>query len=86
MRKSYGPPTIMSEDAFEAAALACGKTNPPPPGSFHFTSQVLGFTGHLGPGTGMYESESGTLWVQTPTSSFSYYYAGLCINWVTLAT
>lgn len=86
MRKSYGPPTIMSEDAFEAAALACGKTNPPPPGSFHFTAQVWGFTGHLGPGMAGQESESGSAVIWSPMSSPSYPYSGLCINWVTLAT
>jgi hypothetical protein len=86
MKKLYIAPTILSEEAFEASALACGKTNPPPPGSFHFTSQVWGFTGHLGPGLGGQESESGSAVIWSPVSSPSYAYSGLCINWVTLAT
>jgi hypothetical protein len=86
MRRSYARPTIVSEDAFEASALACGKTNPPPPGSYHFTFQGGVFTGHFGPGFGAQESMTGTVGPQTPASSSSYYYAGLCINWVSLAT
>jgi hypothetical protein len=85
MRKAYTAPSIMSEDAFEASALACGKTNPPPPGSHHFTPYDV-FTGHFGMGFGASASMSGTAGPQTPTSSRSYPYSGLCINWVTLAT
>ncbi len=86
MRKCYAPPTISSEDVFEASALACGKTSPPPPGSFHFTGYDV-FTGHLGPGFGASQSQSATFsaWPGVPEST-SYPYSGLCINWVTLAT
>lgn len=85
MRESYAPPTIMSEDAFEASALACGKTNPPPPGSFHFTGYDY-ISGHFGPGFGGLESESGSVGWPGPPASYSYPFSGLCINWVTLAT
>jgi hypothetical protein len=52
VRKLYGAPTIASEPSFEAAALACGKTSPPPPGSWHLYGPYDTFTGHFGPGLG----------------------------------
>jgi hypothetical protein len=86
MRRPYTSPTIATEHVFETAALACGKTDPPPPGSFHFTGYDV-FTGHLGPGFGAGQSQSTTLsaWPGSPASN-RYPYPGLCINWVTLAT
>jgi len=83
-KRAYQPPVIESARSYETSALACGKTNDPPPGSFHF-SQYLAMTGHFGPGFGPDESVSGTAMTGTSPmmASQSYSYAGLCTNWVT---
>jgi hypothetical protein len=86
MKRSYGSPSITSEDGFETSALACAKTAHPPPGSHHFYSAYDTFTGHLGPGFWPNESLTGSGGVGFGGTSNSYAYAALCVNWITLAT
>jgi hypothetical protein len=86
MRKpTYRAPSIESARCYETSALACGKTNDPPPGSRHWgTFYQNSFTGHFGPGFGASESNSGTIPPGTgAVTSMSYPYSGLCTNWVT---
>jgi len=82
-RKVYARPRILSEKSFETSALACAKTSPVPPGSWHFGSPFDTFTGHLG--HSMPESsQSGSAGIGFGPggSSFSYEYYFLCLNWV----
>jgi hypothetical protein len=87
VKKRYRSPSAVCERSFETSALACAKTADPPPGSHHFYSAYDTFTGHWGPGFwgGSGSGAMGVGWGPGGTSG-SYYYAGLCINWVTLAT
>jgi hypothetical protein len=77
MKKLYVSPAVVSEGSFETSALACAKTADPPPGSCHF-----------GPGFGAHQSATGSVGIGFGPggTSLSYFYSGLCINWVTLAT
>ena len=86
MEKRYQPPIVRSEDGFQTSALACGKTAPPPPGSWHFAGAYDTFTGHFGPALGVDESMYGQVGLGFGPGSLSYSYSGLCLNWVTLAT
>ena len=87
--KKYSKPTIFTEKSFETSALACGKTASPPAGSHHMASAYDTFTGHLGAGFGASSSvspgQAGVGFGPGGTSQ-SYWYAGLCGNWVTLAS
>ena len=88
--KKYSKPTIFTEKSFETSALACGKTATPPAGSHHMASAYDTFTGHLGPQFGSISSsvspgQAGVGFGPGGTSQ-SYGYAGLCGNWVTLAS
>jgi hypothetical protein len=88
MRKTYHRPRIVSEQRFETSALACAKTSPPPPGHWHFGSAYDTFTGHLAGGFGGSESITGSAGIGYGPggTSASYYYAGMCGNWVTFAS
>ncbi len=79
--KIYRKPAVSTEKSFETNALACGKTTDPPPGSWH-SSIYDTWTGHLGPGFGVSESESGTISAGWIAGSTSYPYSGLCSNWI----
>ncbi len=90
MKKIYRHPGIMTEASFDTSALACGKTSTPPSGSHHFTSPYDTFTGHLGPALGTESSQSpaqaGVGFGPGGDTSSSYGIAGICQNWVTLAS
>ena len=84
MRK-YRKPSIDCQSSFETSALACGKTIPPPPGSFHTSTAYETFTGHFGGGFGGSESQSGSAGVGFGPggTSVSDAYEGICGNWIT---
>jgi hypothetical protein len=87
--KKYSKPTIFTEKSFETSALACGKTATPQAGSHHMASAYDTFTGHLGSGFAASSSVSPGLagvGFGPGGTSQSYGYAGLCGNWVTLAS
>jgi hypothetical protein len=88
MKKLYVSPAVVSEGSFETSALACAKTADPPPGSWHVYTPYDTFTGHFGPGFGAHQSATGSVGIGFGPggTSLSYFYSGLCINWVTLAT
>jgi hypothetical protein len=85
MKRAYRQPRILTEQTFETSALACAKTTDPPPGSWHLGSAYDTFTGHLGAGFSGSESVSGSVGIGYGPggSSNSYYYVGMCGNWVT---
>jgi len=87
--KKYSKPTIFTEKSFETSALACGKTATPPTGSHHMSSAYDTFTGHLGAQMGANSSvspgQAGVGFGPGGTSQ-NYGYAGLCGNWVTMAS
>ncbi len=85
MKRDYAAPRIVTEQSFETNALACGKTNDPPVGSWHFSSAYDTFTGHRSWGFGGSQSVSGTTGIGYGTggTSASYAYSGLCSNWIT---
>ncbi len=86
MEKAYKTPRITSQRSFETNVLACAKTATPPPGSHHFYSAYDTWTGHLGPGFGASASQTGSAGVGFGPggTSQSYYYTGLCVNWITM--
>ncbi len=87
MQKRYRGPRIKTEFCFESTALACGKTPVPPSGSHHFVNGYDTFTGHFGPGMGAEESVSSQVGIGFGiATTTSYWYSGLCMNWVTLAS
>ena len=86
MRLPYGKPVIQTEQTFETSALACGKTSASDPGSHHFASAYDTFTGHFGPGRTESASGSAGVGFGPGGSSQSYNYAGLCGNWVQMAS
>lgn len=88
MRRDYVTPQIRTEKCFETSALACAKTTDSPPGSWHSGHAYDTWTGHLGPGFGTRESLTGSAGVGFGPggTSGSYYYGGLCNNWVTYSS
>ena len=74
--------------SFETSALACGKTIPPPPGSWHFSSAYDTLTGHFGPGWGTQESQSGSAGIGLGAggTSVSTEYDAMCGNWITFSS
>ena len=89
MKKAlYKKPVIKSEKSFETSALACAKTTDPPPGSWHTGSAYDTFTGHFGGGFGGSESVSGSAGIGFGPggTSGSYYYGGMCGNWITYSS
>jgi hypothetical protein len=87
MKKAYFRPEIVSQKSFETSALACAKTPDPPPGSWHLSSAYDTFTGHRDSGFGGSESVSGSVGIGYGPggTSSSYYYIGMCGNWVTFS-
>lgn len=88
MKNIYDVPRIRTEKCFETSALACGKTTDPPPGSWHFAGAYDTFTGHWAGGFGGSESMSGSagLGFGPAGSSMSYWYSGICSNWITFSS
>ena len=86
--KRYTKPSIASQQCFESSALSCGRTPDPPAGSHHMASAYDTFTGHLGPGFGANSSVTSSAGVGFGPggTSASYGHAGLCGNWVMLAS
>jgi len=84
MKRDYAAPYIRTEKCYETSALGCAKQTDPPPGSWHTGHPYDTFTGHLGPGFGTRESESGSTGVGFGPggTSGTYYYEGMCNNWV----
>jgi hypothetical protein len=83
MHKRYAHPRIRSEKSFETSALACAKTSPPPPGSWHFGSPYDTFTGHFGFSVAQ-NSQSGSMGIGFGPggTSLSYMHSILCPGWV----
>jgi len=90
MKREYRQPMINTEQSFETSALACAKTpGDPPPGGWHFSSAFDTFTGHLGPGMGDLESETGSAGIgfgPGGTSAYAGFYYGQCTYWVTFSS
>lgn len=86
--REYRKPMVSTEKSFESNALACGKTPVPPNGSKHWAGAYDTITGHLGPGFGTAESATGAGGVGfgPGDESESYFYYGLCTNWITLSS
>ena len=84
MRRQYAKPIVTTEKCFETSALSCAKTSVPPYGSWHFGSAYDTFTGHFGPGVGANASMTGSTGIGYGPggTTLSYYYDGMCSNWV----